>query len=459
MLATALSNMIRPLGVWMPAGVPQINRSHPLYPRLRNAIVFDGVSMRDVRGRLGVSSVGAGTPAHGMGQVGHYLQLPVARVAMQGTVGLVGGQALSVVLLCVRTASPDTGSEFRKVGRIVGTSNNYAGFYIDLGNVYGSANDLYCGQNVYSGSPSGASAVFLNGQKISGTGALTGMNKRPLCIGATYSTVVTGDGNVTFGQWPNGSYGVVDSGVVACLFFDALPDAAMLDLTRDPGQMFLRPSLRLRRGVRGASAVSVSLTGIGLTSSSGTIASAIEYVASGSAATASSGSVAPALGLSAAGSAATASAGTPVSAIGVAVTGSAMTVSAGSLAYSIGFTLTGVSSATAGGTLAPSGGDTETERALTGISMSALPGNVRVTGGTRWRPSEAQAVTPPSMVGNTLQPPPRLVGDPASDNRAIQQWLQTLYDHVIKRDNVLGRIADHETRIAAIEATDDTGST
>ena len=63
------------------------------------------------------------------------------------------------------------------------------------------------------------------------------------------------------------------------------------------------------------------------------------------------------------------------------------------------------------------------------------------------------------MVGNTLQPPPRLVGDPAADNRAIQQWLQTLYDHVIKRDNVLGRIADHENRIASLEASNDNGST
>jgi len=227
---------------------------------------------------------------------------------------------------------------------------------------------------------------------------------------------------------------------------------------REPWSFLEWPEERLFAAVRrAASIVSVSLTGVAMTASAGTLTSAVGMDAGGEAATGSAGSVGAAIGVAASGSAATASAGTPTSAIAMSASGVSMTVSAGSLTYSLAFTLTGVASTSASGTLAADKGSVG--RTLTGISMTALPGNVRVTGGTRWRPSEAQAVTPPSMVGNTLQPPPRLVGDPAADNRAIQQWLQTLYDHVIKRDNVLGRIADHETRIAAIEASNDNGST
>ena len=244
------------------------------------------------------------------------------------------------------------------------------------------------------------------------------------------------------------------------LYSRAIAAREVRDIYSDTWSGAIDPAARLFHAVRSISAgVSVSLTGIAITSAAGTVAPGIGVSASGSAATSAAGTPTSAIGSTLAGSAGTASAGTATSGIGMSLTGEALTVSAGSLAYTIGFTLTGSAATTAGGALTSSGGDVLTTRSLTGISMTALPGNVRVTGGTRWRPSEAQAVTPPSMVGNTLQPPPRLVGDPASDNRAIQQWLQTLYDHVIKRDNVLGRIADHETRIAAIEATDDTGST
>lgn len=235
-----------PRGLMLPPGVPQLNTAHRLYPYLQNAIVFDGVAMRDLRGRLGVSTVGAGTPAHGLGQLGHYLQLPVARVGMQATLGSAGGTPLSVVVLCVRNSSPDNSSEFRKISRICGTTNTgYAGFAFDLGNTYGSADQLYCTSHVYSGSGSGGT-IFLNGRKVSGAAALTGMNKRALCIGATFPVVVTGDGNLTFGQMPSGAYGSVDAGVTLCLVYNrVLPDGAMQGVTQNPGAVFLWPLERL----------------------------------------------------------------------------------------------------------------------------------------------------------------------------------------------------------------------
>lgn len=219
----------------------------------------------------------------------------------------------------------------------------------------------------------------------------------------------------------------------------------------------LRPVLRRRLyAVGGDTGISVSLTGIAATASAGSVSYGLGASASGSGTTGSAGSVGPTLGMAASGSAATAAAGTATSAIGLAVTGAAMTVSAGALAYTIGFILTGAASTASGGTLAADNG--AVTRSLTGIQMSAVPGNVRVTGGTRWVPQEARAVTLPTAVGNTLPPPPRLTGDAQADIRAQGQWLATLYDQMVKVNNVFGRINDHETRIAALEATNDNGN-
>ena len=253
--------------------------------------------------------------------------------------------------------------------------------------------------------------------------------------------------DVTASQYWNGELGPIRQ------YTRPLTPGERRRILRDPWAGAVDPDARLYMPRRGAAAVtvSVSLTGISATLSAGTVTPGIGVSASGSAVTSAAGTPTSTIGSTLAGSAGTASAGTPTSAIGMSLTGEAMTVSAGSLAYTIGFTLTGVSSATAGGTISSSGGDTETERALTGISMSALPGNVRVTGGTRWVPQEARAATVATSAGNTMPPPPRLTGDAQTDIRAQQQYLQTFYDQFVKVNNVLGRINDHETRIAALE--------
>lgn len=270
-----------------------------------------------------------------------------------------------------------------------------------------------------------AQRVYMRGVEI-GSGAA-----------ATYASTAGSDfllGNYAASYpWISSSTG----GILYALVFDrALSAAEMLAAERDMWWWCRQPRARPVRRTA-ITVVEVALTGI--------------------AATASSGSVAAGVAAAAAGMEVVAGAGTASAALAVTLSGAAITMAAGTLAYTIGFTLTGSATTAAHGTLSADPGNVS--RSLTGIQMTALPGNVRVTGGTRWRPSEAQAVVPPSMVGNTLQPPPRLVGDPAADNRAIQQWLQTLYDHVIKRDNVLGRIADHENRIASLEASNDNGST
>ena len=223
---------------------------------------------------------------------------------------------------------------------------------------------------------------------------------------------------------------------------------------REPWSFLEWPEERLFAAVGlSASVVSVSLTGVAMTASAGEVGAGLAVDAVGAAATATGGTVGPGIGVAASGSAATASAGTPTSAIAMSASGVSMTVSAGSLTYSLAFTLTGVASTSASGTLAADKGSVG--RTLTGIRMTALPGNVRVTGGTRWSPSQPQTVTPPSMVGNTLQPPPRLTGDANQDMRMQHQWLQTLYDQQVKVLNILGRVLDHESRIASLEASND----
>ena len=368
-----------------------------------------------------------------------------------------GGQH-AAISCWINVAGSTNGSPYDFGGNRALASGN--AFYGHL--PYGDNNAYFYYGGSGSGEISTSLAAFLNqwihvAWAASPTRKAIWINGRLVNESGTVSAAVASGTNAYLGY--SGASSMFHYGAVRMfrLRARAWTDAEVARLYRDDWAGATAPEDRLFIAFSRASAVSVSLTGVAMTASAGSLVAAIGMDAGGEAVTGSAGSVGAAIGVAASGSAATASAGTPTSAIAMSASGVSMTVSAGSLTYSLAFTLTGVASTSASGTLAADKGSVG--RTLTGISMTALPGNVRVTGGTRWRPSEAQAVTPPSMVGNTLQPPPRLVGDPAADNRAIQQWLQTLYDHVIKRDNVLGRIADHENRIASLEASNDNGST
>lgn len=202
---------------------------------------------------------------------------------------------------------------------------------------------------------------------------------------------------------------------------------------------------------------SLALTGQAITSAAGTLAIGLSLAISGQAITSGIGTVSIGSDVAVAltGLAITSATGTVTPGLSVAIAGSAMTLSAGSLAYSARFTLAGISTASASGSVGISGGGSTVDAALTGLSMTVSPGNVRVTGGTKWVPQAARAVAIATAVGNTLPPPPRLTGDAKTDIQAQGQWLATLYDQLVKVNNVFGRINDHETRIATLEASND----
>lgn len=58
----------------------------------------------------------------------------------------------------------------------------------------------------------------------------------------------------------------------------------------------------------------------------------------------------------------------------------------------------------------------------------------------------------PTETGNTLMPPPRLDGSPEGDRRALNRWMQDLYNAMVLGTNVIGTLGDHEARITALEA-------
>lgn len=450
-------------GLFFPPGAtPRINEAHPAAGLLQAAYLFGPQPLAVLPG-FGGLSVKTGTPVPAIGRTGVY----TAYTATSGHVAASSPTGdISIVAVAMRSITPGSAGFVSNVQVAASSISVFAtrnGIEFDIGNSY-NTNPLRMIACHYDagGSKITADGMWVNGGKetiSSGAGSTDLANGVWYGVGATMSGVIAGNGALTIGDFVDNTFALTGGVQFLVLFRGILPDGLMSELTDNPAGLLLWPEDEFYGLAAGPLGTTVSLSGISLTASAGSVEEGISVAATGSAATSAAGTPTSAIASALAGSAGTASAGTATSGIGMSLTGEVLTVSAGSLAYTIGFTLTGSAATSAGGTLTSSGGDVLTSRSLTGISMTALPGNVRVTGGTRWRPSEAQAVTPPSMVGNTLQPPPRLVGDPASDNRAIQQWLQTLYDHVIKRDNVLGRIADHETRIAAIEATDDTGST
>lgn len=55
--------------------------------------------------------------------------------------------------------------------------------------------------------------------------------------------------------------------------------------------------------------------------------------------------------------------------------------------------------------------------------------------------------------GNTIQPLPRMTGRTDADLRAMNHWYMALYDQLVLVHNIPGRLPDHETRIAALEAS------
>lgn len=136
--------------------------------------------------------------------------------------------------------------------------------------------------------------------------------------------------------------------------------------------------------------------------------------------------------------------------VNVALTGAAITVAAGSVSYSGTVTLSGGMIGTTAGMLAAEGGDVVS--ALRGELITVLPGNVKVTGGTRWyAPVAPRTETLAITAGNTLPPPPRATGNVQADLIALQQWAATFYDQFVKAHNVFGQLTSIKARLTKLE--------
>lgn len=61
--------------------------------------------------------------------------------------------------------------------------------------------------------------------------------------------------------------------------------------------------------------------------------------------------------------------------------------------------------------------------------------------------------------GNDLQAPPRLTGDPKTDQDPMQRWMEHLYDVLAKSSNVTGSLTDLRARVAALEKRTPTTTT
>lgn len=227
------------------------------------------------------------------------------------------------------------------------------------------------------------------------------------------------------------------------------------DLVRQPWIGSQRAADRLFFvALKPSSGLLLTLSGEQIAASAGTVAAGISTTIDGGEVASGQGSLSVASEMTIAGAALTIAGGTLSPGIGVAISGSAITSAAGSIGYAATLSVSGSAIGSALGSVAADNGTVSV--ALRGEVVAVLPGNVRVRGGTRWVEPAAQAMALPSTINNTLPPPPRLTGNPQIDVPAQNQWLSTLYDRFIKEMNALGRLSDHETRIARLENPDDT---
>lgn len=155
--------------------------------------------------------------------------------------------SFSVVLLAMRSASPDSSAEINKIGTLFGVARAGNGnFSIDLGNLYGSANQYYAG-----GSGGLTCSAWVNGVDYTSSGFTSLVNNRWYGFGSTVSGF-GGTGGIYFGKDPafyrgGGLYQLMGGAVACCFVFDGvLSSAAMAKLTRNPLQLIDWPTTRRR---------------------------------------------------------------------------------------------------------------------------------------------------------------------------------------------------------------------
>lgn len=248
-------------GLSIPPGLPRINTAHPLASSLTTAIAFDAATVWDLCATTGRGTLAFGTATPTNGIVGQYLRLQSAGVSMQDT---LSGD-FSIVLMCMRATTPP-GSGASGIAAIASTiylSTAQRGIEIDFGNNYGDVNKVYMYHYTAPGVGFNAASAWIDGVKQSSTNPcdITITNGQWYGVAAVFTGVVAGTGNLTFGGLPDAAAYVGDGGIaLAYVFKGVLPDAAMADLSVDPGQMLLWPDDDIFAAMGPAAAASVTAT-------------------------------------------------------------------------------------------------------------------------------------------------------------------------------------------------------
>lgn len=227
-------------GLWLPGGMPRINRAHPLAPALSSAIVFQRGMARDICGPLGSSTVLFGSATGENTRAGSATRLVNAGLQMAATIS----GPISLIFVAQRAATPTTGANFiSTLASSINLGIAQTGVEIDMGNGYGDMNKLYM-FSASAGAYALADGGWVDGVKQSGVNPcdITISNGQWYGIGTTFNDLVAGVGPLTFGSEISGSGKALDLSIALCLTFrGVLSDSAMADLTLDPGQVLLWP--------------------------------------------------------------------------------------------------------------------------------------------------------------------------------------------------------------------------
>lgn len=223
-----------------PGAVARVKRWHPLAKHLRYAFVPNMARLTDVlHPHVAPTLLGTGTAVRTQSSAGAVQR--VATESLSFPTKTVPG-SFAVVLLAMRTVSPNSAAEINKIGTLFGVQRvGNANFSIDMGNLYGSANTLYIGGYGLTISQ------WVNGVDYSATGFTALVNDRWFGI-AVNVTGFGGAGGIYFAKdpafWRGGGLYQLMGGAIACCFVfnKPLTKMAAQSLSSNPQQLLHWPS-------------------------------------------------------------------------------------------------------------------------------------------------------------------------------------------------------------------------
>lgn len=262
-------------GLSIPPGLPRINTAHPLASSLTTAIAFNGATVWDLCSTTGRGSLSFGstaTPTNGI--VGQYLRLQNSVLTMQDT---LSGD-FSIVTMCMRNTTPPSSGPTGVAGLVstIYLATAQRGIALDMGNSYGNVNKFYA-YHYTSGGGFNAQAAWIDGVKQSSTSPcdVTITNGQWYGVSVVYTGTSGATGNLSFGGLSDAA-NYMEDGAIALfyVFKGVLPDAAMADLSVDPGQMLLWPDDDIFAAMGPAAAASVTATIAGSVDVTGSLTAA-----------------------------------------------------------------------------------------------------------------------------------------------------------------------------------------